>query len=178
MRQIQLTKLIAWLLRRILLPILLHNRCPHAYIFQLVLEFFCDASVGRQGATTPNQTGIGIFILTTPAWSVSHASFFFQVVIPQVTPTLLLGAKLAMALNLHDATLCSLCWQSGASNGCSCWFASNSSGLYFLNCRRPVKLETSHSSRSEESQTKRLTHLRKKQGVLESQTLVFSLARH
>jgi hypothetical protein len=78
----------------------------------LVLEFFCDASIGIKGATIPNQTGIGIFILTTPAISVSHA-YFFQVVIPQVlepleakTLTLLLGTKLAMALNLHDATLC------------------------------------------------------------------------
>ena len=44
---------------------------------------FCDAAVGIQAAPTPNQTGIGIFILKTPARSVSYASFF-QVAIPQI----------------------------------------------------------------------------------------------
>jgi len=46
-------------------------------------RIFCDASIGIQGVTTPNQTGIGIFILKTPARSVSYASFF-QVAIPQI----------------------------------------------------------------------------------------------
>ena len=39
-------------------------------------RIICDASVGIQGATTPNQTDIGIFILTTLAESVFHCRCF------------------------------------------------------------------------------------------------------
>jgi len=74
-------------------------------------RIFCDASVGLQNSTPGrNQTGI-ILILTQPACSLSSASFF-QVATPPVLElleaeahALLLGARLAVALNLQDATL-------------------------------------------------------------------------
>ena len=46
-------------------------------------KIFCDASVDSQNPTITNQIGIGICILTQPARSTSHVSFF-QVAIPQV----------------------------------------------------------------------------------------------
>jgi hypothetical protein len=41
-------------------------------------KIFCDASVDSQNPTTTNQTGIGVCILTQPARSTSHVSFFRQ----------------------------------------------------------------------------------------------------
>ena len=42
----------------------------------VLLGFFCDASVDSQNPTITNQIGIGICILTQPARSTSHVSFF------------------------------------------------------------------------------------------------------
>lgn len=75
-------------------------------------RIFCDASVGLQNCTPGrNQTGIGILILAQPARSLSCASFL-QVATSQVLEpleaeahALLLGGKMAAALNLQDATL-------------------------------------------------------------------------
>ena len=75
-------------------------------------RIFCDASVALQENTPGRiQTGVGIFILTQPACSLSSACYF-QVATSQVLEpleaeahALLLGARLAAALNLQVATL-------------------------------------------------------------------------
>ena len=74
-------------------------------------KIFCDASVCTQPPPNANQTGIGIFILTNPTNSVCNASFL-QVAVPKIidpleaeAQALLLGAKLALALNLQVANL-------------------------------------------------------------------------
>jgi len=74
-------------------------------------NIFCDASVCVQQSAAYNQTGVGIFILTTPSHSLYSGSFF-QVGIQQTMEplqaeanALLLGAKLARALNLQRANL-------------------------------------------------------------------------
>jgi hypothetical protein len=54
-------------------------------------KIFCDASVCLQGSQQQSQTGIGIFILTTP------------------TQALLLGTKIADALNLRVANILTDC---------------------------------------------------------------------
>jgi len=46
-------------------------------------KIFCDASVDSQNLVAGNQTGIGVLIITQPARSISHASFF-QVATKQV----------------------------------------------------------------------------------------------
>ena len=75
-------------------------------------RIFCDTSVGLQ-ETSPgrDQTGVEILILTQPVCSLCSA-FFFQVATSQVLEpleaeahALLLGARLAAALNLQVATL-------------------------------------------------------------------------
>ena len=74
-------------------------------------NIFCDASVCVQQSAAYNQTGVGILILTTPSHSLCSGSFF-QVGIQQAMEplqaeanALLLGAKLARALNLQRANL-------------------------------------------------------------------------
>jgi len=75
-------------------------------------RIFCDASVALQENTPGRiQTGVGIFVLTQPACSLSSACYF-QVATSQVLEpleaeahALLLGARLAAALNLQVATL-------------------------------------------------------------------------
>ena len=74
-------------------------------------KIFCDASVDSQNLVAGNQTGIGVLIITQPARSISHASFF-QVAIKQVLEpleveahALLFCAKLAAALDLQDTAL-------------------------------------------------------------------------
>jgi len=68
---------------------------------------FCDASVCVQQPPHHNQTGIGVFILSSPRHSLS-SGYFFQVAIPRILEpleaegwALLLGARLAAALNLQ-----------------------------------------------------------------------------
>jgi len=73
-------------------------------------KIFCDASVCVQQSAA-NQTGIGIFILTTPSHSLCSASFFQVRILQAMEPlqaeanALLMGAKLARALNLQRANL-------------------------------------------------------------------------
>ena len=66
---------------------------------------FCDASVCVQQPPHHSQTGIGVFILSSPRHTLS-SGYFFQVAIPRILEpleaegwALLLGAKLAALLN-------------------------------------------------------------------------------
>jgi len=75
------------------------------------LKIFCDASVCLQNSPGSNQTGIGILVLSKSTQNVSSASFFQVAIRRTLEPleaearALLLGAKLAVALNLQVATL-------------------------------------------------------------------------
>ena len=75
------------------------------------LKIFCDASVCLQNSPGSNQTGIGILVLSKSTRNVSSASFFQVAIRRTLEPleaearALLLGAKLAVALNLQVATL-------------------------------------------------------------------------
>jgi len=81
---------------------------------RMLLGFFfsCDASFDLQNPTSSNQTGFGVVILTQPATSILHASFFFlHVAIARALEPLeakahALPFNAELALDLHNTTLC------------------------------------------------------------------------
>ena len=113
----------------------------------------------------------------------------FSVVIPQVLEPLeaITLALLSRCQAGYDTQLVgsnSLYWQSGASSVCLCWFTSTSSrslgttaSTFWIAGDQSSQKSLIHQDQKRVKQNGWHT-CQKKQGVLESQTLVFSLATH
>jgi len=150
-------------------------------------KIFCDASVCTQPPPNANQTGIGIFILTNPTNSVCNASFL-QVAVPKIidpleaeAQALLLGAKVALALNLQVASLLTdnlRSWRRlHKKDHYSIIQVIGLSDQYLRTLQKPQEECITQLSRLEEKPTRLQTSSRSRQDKPQFQVLAFTHAR-